>query len=112
MTKAIIQCADGVMNNKERVFYVLLTVAIFLMAVYGILIGQATFAAASVDKLNKEMKTIGSDVQIAQAEVLAIKSSITKELASHRGLSEARLAEFISSKDKNQSRVVASAYEL
>lgn len=114
MTKAIIQLSQevqhGVQNNKERLFYTLVIVSVFLIATYGILIGQATFAAASVDKLSREVKTINSDVQVAQANVLSLRNNITKDLASGRGLTDAQATEFITK--KTYGRAVAASYEL
>lgn len=113
MTEAIKQYANdvqhGVRNNKERLFYILIIATVFLIATYGILVGQATFAAASVDKLGKEVKTISSDVQITQASVLSLRNSITRDMAGSRGLVDPQNTEFITK--STSGRVAAASYE-
>lgn len=84
-------------HYKQRVFavYALLAIALFLVGVYGALIGKAAFAASNVQKINNETRNVQSEVDSLQAKVAYSKSLISEADATHFGMSPAQNTEFM-----------------
>ncbi len=86
MVAQIIQKQIGKIEHREKkIFWILFFVFVFFVVSYGIFLNNMTMNAVSKQNMEKEMISLGSEVNSLEFQYLNIKNGITLSFAKSKG---------------------------
>ena len=71
--------------REKKIFWILFSVFVFFIMSYGFLLNNTMMNAVSKQSMEKEMISLGSEVNSLEFQYLNIKNGITLELAQSKG---------------------------
>ena len=89
--------------REKKIFWVLFSIFVFFIMSYGFLLNNTMMSAVSKQKMEKEMITLGSEVNSLEFQYLNVKNSITLELAQSKGFVVVSLDKFAVIKPTSQN---------
>ena len=101
---------DRVENKEKRIFIVLFSTPVLLVLSYGFLLNSTMMNAVSKQRVEREMKTLSSEINSLEFQYLNIKNSITLETAESRGFVRVTSDKFASI-DSVQKKISLSVNE-
>jgi hypothetical protein len=101
MVETIKNKIDSIGIREKKIFWVLFSVFAFLLFSYGFLVNSTMMNAVSMQKMEKEMVALNSDVNSMEFDYLNIKNKITMDYANSLGFVSVSYDKFASvSSDK------------
>jgi cell division protein FtsL len=86
MVAQIIQKQINIVENKEkRLFFILFSVVILLVLSYGFLLNKTMMNAVYTQNIEKNIKTLSSEVNSLEFQYLNMKNNITLDTAKSKG---------------------------
>ncbi len=75
-------------DNEKKIFWILLSLSVFFIVLYGFLINQTIVNAVLKDNMKKQMSMLNDKVNSLDYEYLDLEKGITKDLALSKGFVE------------------------
>lgn len=102
MTKAVATTISKVHLYRERIFYTLCAALALLAISYGYLLQKAIVNVVEREAMVKELRIATSRIADLESSYLALKNSVTLELAFDRGFKEATQLNYIKTGTRGQ----------
>ncbi|MFA6445885.1 MAG: hypothetical protein WCW14_01370 [Candidatus Paceibacterota bacterium] len=96
MTKAIQNQIDRIENNERMFFWVLLSCLVLTLFTYGYCVNSTIFSVVQREKAEQSISSIKGVIAEKEAEYVALKSSITVDLATVKGFVVVANPQFVS----------------
>ncbi len=98
MTKLLKKQISNVSTHQRKIFYVLVSLIVIASSFYGFFVKQTIMDVVEREKIQKEARTITSDIGDLESEYIAEKGKITLEFAYAQGFRDALDTHYITRK--------------
>ena len=83
------------MNKQKKTFYILATIALFMLLTYGYFVKQTIFNVVSRQNTVEKIQSISSELAVLESSYMSLSSSLTIEEAYAMGFDEFKSADTI-----------------